>query len=36
LAVAWFVITLANPRQVLSECHRVVKPGGRMIVTAAS
>ena len=30
--VAQFVITLvANPEQVLSECHRVVKPGGRII-----
>jgi len=28
--VAQFVITLvADPEQVLSECHRVVKPGGR-------
>jgi phosphatidylethanolamine/phosphatidyl-N-methylethanolamine N-methyltransferase len=30
--VARFVVTLvANPEQVLSECHRVVKPGGRII-----
>src|SRR3979411_2123128 len=30
--VAQFVITLvANPEQVLSECHRVVKPGGRIL-----
>jgi ubiquinone/menaquinone biosynthesis C-methylase UbiE len=31
--VAQFVITLvANPEEVLSECHRVVKPGGRIIL----
>ena len=31
--VAQFVITLvANPEQVLSECHRVVKPGGLIIL----
>jgi ubiquinone/menaquinone biosynthesis C-methylase UbiE len=31
--VAQFVITLvANPEQVLSECHRVVRPGGRIIL----
>jgi phosphatidylethanolamine/phosphatidyl-N-methylethanolamine N-methyltransferase len=31
--VAQFVITLvANPEQVLTECHRVVKPGGRIIL----
>lgn len=31
--VAQFVITLvANSEQVLSECHRVVKPGGRIIL----
>jgi len=31
--VAQFVITLvANPEAVLSECHRVVKPGGRIIL----
>lgn len=31
--VAQFVITLvANPERVLSECHRVVKPGGRVIL----
>jgi ubiquinone/menaquinone biosynthesis C-methylase UbiE len=31
--VAQFVITLvANPEKVLSECHRVVKPGGRIIL----
>lgn len=31
--VAQFVITLvANPEQVLSECHRVVKSGGRIIL----
>jgi phosphatidylethanolamine/phosphatidyl-N-methylethanolamine N-methyltransferase len=31
--VAQFVITLvANPEQVLCECHRVVKPGGRIIL----
>lgn len=31
--VAQFVITLvANPELVLSECHRVVKPGGRIIL----
>jgi SAM-dependent methyltransferase len=30
--VAQFVITLvADPERVLSECHRVVKPGGRII-----
>src|SRR6202023_2736559 len=32
-AVAQFVITLvADPEQVLCECHRVVKPGGRIIL----
>lgn len=31
--VAQFVITLVeNPERVLSECHRVVKPGGRIIL----
>jgi ubiquinone/menaquinone biosynthesis C-methylase UbiE len=31
--VAQFVITLvADPERVLSECHRVVKPGGRNIL----
>ncbi|MGO3933947.1 class I SAM-dependent methyltransferase [Rhodopseudomonas pseudopalustris] len=31
--VAQFVITLVeNPELVLSECHRVVKPGGRIIL----
>jgi ubiquinone/menaquinone biosynthesis C-methylase UbiE len=31
--VAQFVITLvANPEAVLSQCHRVVKPGGRIIL----
>lgn len=31
--VAQFVITLvANPERVLSECHRVVRPGGRIIL----
>jgi ubiquinone/menaquinone biosynthesis C-methylase UbiE len=31
--VAQFVITLvANPEQVLSECRRVVKPGGKIIL----
>jgi phosphatidylethanolamine/phosphatidyl-N-methylethanolamine N-methyltransferase len=31
--VAQFVITLvASPEQVLCECHRVVKPGGRIIL----
>jgi len=31
--VAQFVITLvADPERVLSECHRVVKPGGRIIL----
>src|ERR1700749_8190 len=31
--VAQFVITLvANPEQVLSECNRVVKPGGRILL----
>src|SRR6202790_1030677 len=31
--VAQFVITLvANPEQVLSECPRVVKPGGRILL----
>src|SRR4030081_2780157 len=31
--VAQFVITLvANPEEVLAECHRVVKPGGRIIL----
>ena len=31
--VAQFVITLvASPERVLSECHRVVKPGGRIIL----
>jgi phosphatidylethanolamine/phosphatidyl-N-methylethanolamine N-methyltransferase len=31
--VAQFVITLvADPEQVLCECHRVVKPGGRIIL----
>lgn len=31
--VAQFVITLVqNPEQVLSECHRVVRPGGRIIL----
>lgn len=31
--VAQFVITLVeNPEKVLSECHRVVKPGGRIIL----
>jgi SAM-dependent methyltransferase len=30
---AQFVITLVeNPEEVLSECHRVVKPGGRIIL----
>ncbi len=31
--VAQFVITLvADPERVLSECHRVVRPGGRIIL----
>lgn len=31
--VAQFVITLvADPERVLSECHRVVKPGGKIIL----
>ncbi len=31
--VAQFVITLvADPERVLSECHRVMKPGGRIIL----